>query len=394
LTHCLLYAIIINREVWGEICVIFDNLRLPNGKGWERGLLAVSDGVFAEPTADMPHHDCGGCMALPGFIDTHIHGAFGVSFDALAPEGLLQTAKYLAQRGTTSFLAAVTCTGEDVLQSIRMAAAAMDVQNDNGCARMLGIHLEGPFLSPKKPGAFSADSIRSPSVEFLYKCAEAAGGKLRIMTAAPELDGMDEVAAAAKKLGIILSMGHSDADFETASAAAADFGRATHLFNAMRGFTHRDPGIAAAALLDDSLICEIICDFVHLHPAAIRLALASAGASRLCMVSDAMSCAGLSDGVYTFGGREYTLRDRTARFADGTICGSAATLADGVKNLLCMGVSPADVAEMSSRTPARSLGIAGGTFDIGSRADFVLLDSEYNVAAVYIGGKEVVMEGR
>jgi len=372
--------------------MIIKNAKIPCGEGWRTVDFQIRDGRFAEisdiiAAGDTPAAiiDVCGKRVFPGFIDTHIHGVYGVSFDDPLCD-LARASAFLAREGVTAFVPTVTASSGEVPPSLANIAAAKTITG----AKICGIHMEGPFLSPQFHGAFDTKTLRLPDPDFLRSCAVASVGLLKIMTFAPELEGSAELLKAARELGVSLSIGHTAADFETAQAAInGGARRVTHLFNAMAPLHHRTASALTAALTNDDVTCEIICDFFHLHPETVRLALKVKTAARLCAISDAMSCAGLEAGEYEFGGRAIIVDGGIARLADGTICGSCMTLRNGAKNLLEIGVTPAEVSEMCSLNPASALRIdkETGSLEVGKLADFAVFDEDFEVCQTVIGGE-------
>ncbi len=369
--------------------MIFTDLYLPAGDGWEKGELRVEDGMFSD-SGEGEKISLGGAKVLPGLIDTHIHGAFGEAFDH-ADADLHRAAKMLARAGVTAFAPTLSALGErDALAAIRNIVAASRAQGADE-ARILGIHLEGPFVSPKRAGALNPENLRLPDVRLFRELVGAGEGLVKLMTVAPELEGAPELAAEAARLGVKLSMGHSTAAYEQAEAAVnAGFHRATHVFNGMVPFAHREPGLLGAALTDPRIECEMICDLVHLSAPAVKLVLLAKGAARVTAISDAVSGAGLGDGEHELGGVKYRIADGVARLENGTICGSCRTLDAALMNLISLGVAPADAVRICSTNPARALGAEKvGSLSVGMRADFVTVDEAGAVESVYLVGERV-----
>jgi N-acetylglucosamine-6-phosphate deacetylase len=254
--------------------------------------------------------------------------------------------------------------------------------------------MEGPFISANRRGVHPAQSIAEPAVEAYRRYARAAGGKLRIMTLAPEAAGAPEVVAEMLRSGVRPSMGHTDATFEEAErAAAAGVRQATHTFNAMRPFGHRDPGVIGAVLTDARLRAELIADGVHVDPATIRLLYQCKGDAGIVLVSDAISGAGMGDGLYPLAGLVAEVKDGVCRY-QGALAGSVLTLDQGVRNMRrFLGLRPEQALRMATRNPAELLGIDDrkGVLQPGADADFVVLDAELRVRAVYARGIRVAV---
>ncbi len=364
--------------------MIFTDLKLPSGGGE----LFVENGVFSDrPSGERV--SLGGARVLPGMADTHIHGAFGEAFDH-SDADIHAAARGLARHGVTAFCPTLSALSEaDATAAIRNIVAAARSQGTDE-ARVVGIHLEGPFVSPHRKGALNPDNLRTPDIALFDRLIDAGEGLVKLMTVAPELDGAIELARHAESRGVRLSMGHSVAAYERAKAAIdGGFRRATHIFNGMEPFSHRAPGVLGAALTDDRLSCEMICDLVHLSAPAMDIVLRCKGSDRVIAISDAISGAGLADGDYELGGMSYHIADGVAKFPDGTICGSAATLDLGLRNLLAMGVSHADAAKLTSKNAAEFIGADAGTLDCGSRADFIAVDERGELCGVWLAGERI-----
>ena len=367
----------------------FTDLYIPSGNGWIKGELCVENGMFSH-AENGDKISLGGAKVLPGLIDTHIHGAYGVAFDH-ADADVYLAARMLARAGVTAFAPTLSALGEaDAVAAIRNIVAASNSQASDE-ARILGIHLEGPFVSPGRTGALNPENLRLPDVGLFCRLVEAGEGLVKLMTVAPELEGAIGLAPEAERLGVKLSMGHSVASYEQAEAAVeAGFRRATHVFNGMVPFGHREPGLLGAALTDERVECEMICDFVHLSPTAVKLVLLSKGAERVTAISDAVSGAGLGDGEHELGGVSYRIAEGVARLPDGTICGSCRTLDAALANLLSLGVTPSEAAKICSANPARALGAAdAGSLENGKRADFITVDDAGKVEGVWLSGRRI-----
>jgi N-acetylglucosamine-6-phosphate deacetylase len=340
--------------------------------------------------------DASGCLVLPGFVDVHVHGAAGhdtmdLTMDA-GVDGLRPMAQFYARHGVTSFLATtMTASAEATLAAVRGVAAAMG--KTNGGARPLGIHLEGPFLSPRFPGAQRADHIRPPDLAEFRRLVEA--GPVRMITLAPEQPGAPELIAEARRRGIVVVMGHTAATYEQAEEGVnLGVSQATHTYNAMTGLHHRQPGTLGAVLSDDRVFAQLIADNIHVHPAAMKVLARCKGAQRTVLITDAMRAAGLAPGVYDLGGQRVTVRNGQCRLDDGTLAGSVLTMERALANFVqASGWSLAEAWAASSRTPAASIGLDGelGSIAPGYRADLVLFDNELEVVATLVGGKVVYL---
>lgn len=330
--------------------------------------------------------------AVPGFIDVHIHGAGGHDIMEGNAEALAAVTRTVARHGTTSFLATtVTASTESTCRSVEGVAKFIGAQfaAEEPRAEILGIHFEGPFISSARRGVHPPDQIKLPSAELLEKFLHAAAGRARILTIAPELLGAMPCIDAARKAGLVVAMGHTDATYEQARAAIARGARhAVHVYNAMRPFSHRDSGVIGAVLTTPEVSAELIADGVHVDEAAMRLLLQAKGADRVILVSDGISATGMPDGKYTLGTFEVTVSGGVCRNAEGKLAGSTLTLDRALRNIVALGIALPDAVRMLTLNPATLLGIEfkKGSLRPGADADIVLLDEELRVANVWTRG--------
>lgn len=356
--------------------------------------LYLEDGVIKEIREQMQKEevseegqvfDATGCYVLPGLIDTHLHGAAGIEF-YLSEGEITPALDWLACHGVTGVLPATCCETPQELEAdiLRLTRT--------GDPRVLGVHAEGPFINPVRKGGMFEHRIQKPDVALVKQMYEVSGGQLKIMTMAPELEGIEAVIDCCKELGIRVSMGHSDGTYAEASRAV-DRGasRLTHTFNAMRGYNHREPGVLGCALDDERVECELICDLYHVSAPAIRLVLRSKGVDKVTMISDCSKFCGVGDGEYDIAGRTIYVRDGLCQLADGTICGSSRCLSDGARNMFHLGFAPEEIAVMACVNPARACGCSDrGELGIGYRADVVVFDQDFQVKAVFLAGERIV----
>ncbi|AAZ56506.1 N-acetylglucosamine-6-phosphate deacetylase [Thermobifida fusca] len=370
------------------------NARIVTSQGWTAGWLRVDGPRIAEVGAGIAPYpaaesvDLGGRLLVPGWVDIHVHGGGGASFDDGDPERALAAVDLHRRHGTTSLVAGLVTASPAAL--LRQVAALAELCE---AGELAGIHLEGPYLATQRCGAHDPALLRSPDLAEFQRILRAGRGHVRMITLAPELPGALELVRAAVSEGVVAAVGHTDADYATV-CAAFDAGAtvATHLFNQMRPLHHRDPGPVAAALTDDRVTVEVINDGVHLHPAVVRMAWAAAGADRTAFVTDAMAAAGLGDGDYTLGGRRVRVADGTARLADtGAIAGSTITLADAVRRAVRdLGIPLAAAVRAASTVPAAALRLADvGALLPGRYADLVVLEPDGTLHAVYHRGRPV-----
>lgn len=352
-----------------------------------------TDGASIAPeSGDDTVLDAGGCWVIPCLVDLHFHGCAGEDFSDATPEGLQKIADFELSQGVAYLCpAAMTLPEEQLIAVCRNAAAHR--ANSPGGAELVGVNLEGPFLSPAKKGAQNPDFLRSPDPALLERLQEASGGCVRLITLAPELPGAAEFVKAAGELGITVSVGHTAAGYDAAKAAfQAGAAQVTHLFNAMPPLAHREPGVIGAAFDSPHVRAELICDGVHIHPAAVRAAFRLFGRERMILISDTMRAAGMPDGDYTLGGQAVTVKGSLCMLEDGTIAGSATHLMSCMRTAVSFGVPLADAVRACTCNPAQVLGIddRAGSLEPGREASIVLLDEkDLSVRSVIFQGKSL-----
>lgn len=330
---------------------------------------------------------------VPSYFDIHIHGCAGHDVMEATPEALGVIGVYLAGRGVGAYLPTTVTSGRD--ETIRSLAglAAVIGRDDHRGATPLGIHLEGPFLSHLKRGVHTEALLEAPSIALFDRFWEAAEGKIRLMTIAPELPGGAELIAHATALGVRCSMGHSDAkvcEAETGYVAGAR--SATHTFNAMRAIDHREPGLAAFVLDKQSLCAEIICDGIHVDPLMVRLFLKAKDKDRIILVTDGISATGMPDGTYMLGDMEVEVRDGRCT-SNGTLAGSVLTLDRGVQNLMeYTGASLKTAVAAASHNPSQLMGVEGdwGSLEVGRVANITVLSPSAEVIQTFLGGRVAI----
>jgi N-acetylglucosamine-6-phosphate deacetylase len=328
--------------------------------------------------------DLASYTVVPGFVDSHVHGGGGAAFDGGDPDAAATVARTHLGLGTTTMTASlVTDTPEALARSVRELNALVD----DGV--LAGVHLEGPWLSQRHAGAHRPDLLIEPTPRDLDGLVEASGGHLRMVTLAPELPGGLDAVRRLTTAGVVVAVGHTDATYDQVRAALdAGASVGTHLFNAMRGIHHREPGPVTALLEDPDAFVELIADGVHLHPAVLHLA-ATRKSSRTVLVTDAMAAAGAGDGDYDLGPMRVEVRDGVARLAgEGAIAGSTLTMATAVKfAVIVAGLRIEDVVNAATAAPAAMLGLEGvGSLLPGLRADLVALDADLEVRRVMRAG--------
>jgi N-acetylglucosamine-6-phosphate deacetylase len=335
-----------------------------------------------------------GMTVVPGFVDVHIHGAGGHDVMEATPTALDCITSTVARHGTTSILATTVTASVDEtcksLQGIAQYIRSHEQQENTGlAAEILGIHLEGPFISKARRGVHPPDAIARPSVEILDKFRAASDGLIRILTVAPEIPGALKLITAAVANGIVVAIGHTDADYEqTRAAIQAGARHAVHFYNAMRPFSHRDPGVIGAILTDPDVTAEIIADGVHVSGPAIQVLLGTKGFDTVLLASDGTAATGMPDGKFRLGNFEVTVKDGVCRNSEGNLAGSTLTLDRALRYIVALGVPLIDALRMATILPARRLGLAGkkGIIAIGADADLVVLTPDLRVAGVMTRG--------
>lgn len=331
-------------------------------------------------------------LLLPGLIDVHIHGGEGRHFHKEEAEGLDALMRTLASWGVTGALPTLGAMlpGELPEAVTRLRALA---DRHTGGARVLGIHLEGPYFNPRKKGAQYAEAIRPPDRAETERLLAMAGGLVRLMTLAPEMAGAEGVLEALAAAGAVASVGHSEATYEDLlRALPLGVRHATHTGNAMTGLHHREPGTLGSVLALDAITCELIGDGVHIHPAVMKVIWQAKGSDRLVLVSDATASAGLPDGEYHQGHRTVMIKEGRASLPDGTLAGSCSPLHRSVRNMVKLCGAPLhEAVRMASLNPARVVGCDGwtGSIEVGKQADLVLVDDDFRPLWTMVGGRVV-----
>jgi N-acetylglucosamine-6-phosphate deacetylase len=361
-------------------------MRITNGQVFdpERGFavreLCTDGGVISAVSGDGEELDASGCYVIPGLVDVHFHGCVGEDFSDASPEGLQRIADYELSQGVTYLCPAGMTLPEEQLSAICRTAAAHRRKHTGG-AEVVGLHLEGPFLSTAKKGAQNGDFLHDPDIAMLRRLQEAAQGCIRLVTVAPEQPGAMEFIRTAAEMGITVSVGHTVADYDTAKAAfEAGATHATHLYNGMPPLHHRAPGVIGAAFDTPGVQAELICDGVHIHGAMIRLAFRLFGRERIILISDSLRATGMPDGRYPFGGQEIEVHGNRATIAGHpeTLAGSVTSLMGCLRQAVQFGIPVADAVRACTYNPAQSIGIQdrAGSLETGKEASVVLLDRE------------------
>ncbi|MED1203301.1 N-acetylglucosamine-6-phosphate deacetylase [Heyndrickxia acidicola] len=328
--------------------------------------------------------DAKGQTIIPGMIDIHIHGGFGIDTMDANPEALEVLSNKLLGEGVTSFFA--TTITQDY-EAIEKALLSVKAAKETGRTTIEGIHLEGPFISEKRAGAQPVEYISEPDIELFLKWHEASGEQIKLVTYAPERNGAQEFECVMLEKGIVPSMGHSDAVREELMNSKTT--HATHLYNGMRGLHHREAGVAGHALLEDSIQAEIIADGIHIHPDMVNLAYRMKGAKGISLISDAMRAKGLPDGESELGGQKVMVKNGEARLENGSLAGSILTMDQAFRNIIQFtGCSIEEAVQMTSVNQSEEFGLnSKGKLLPGRDADFVLLNDKLQVKETYHLGK-------
>jgi N-acetylglucosamine-6-phosphate deacetylase len=367
---------------------------LPGTGVFEPGHVSVQGGVIAEvgkgPPPGSPDLVLDSGILVPGLVDLQVNGYYGVDLADCDPEGWALVARRLPETGTTAFLPTfITAPVPALATALRSAAKAAEAATAG--ARVLGVHLEGPFLSPARAGAHRRDWIVPPSPGAVTELLEAGQGLLRLVTLAPEADGALAAIGTLTAAGVLVSVGHSDATAaEVAAGAAAGARMVTHLFNAQRGLHHREPGVVGQALTDQRLTSGLIVDLSHVSAAACAIAFAAAP-GRICLVTDAAACAGMPPGRYLLGGQPVDLPPGGAPVRPGgTLAGSALRMDQAVGNAVAVGLGFPEAVAAASRIPADLIGRPDlGRLAPGAAADLAWLGDDLRTRATWAGGEQV-----
>jgi len=340
--------------------------------------------------------DYGDAYIAPGFVDLHLHGALGKDMMDGQKESVQTIAEHQAKNGVTGFLGSTMSASLDsVLEAIRVIK---NMAKDPLPSEILGVHVEGPFVSTQKKGAHSASFIRGMTEKDCERLTDAVNGLHVILSLAPEVEKNMRLIAKLKAQGFVVAIGHTDATYDQAlESFAKGVSHATHLYNAMSGFDHREPGVVGAVLDSDDITAELIADGVHVHPVALRLAVARKGPERICLVTDSIIATGVGDGVYTWGeGKIEVQGSRATIRGSGILAGSILTLNAAVKNMIgWTDVTINQAINMASLNPARVLGVEEeiGSIHIGKLANLVVLDKNFQIVDTILRGKSTLREG-
>ena len=358
----------------------------------ENGL--VSD-VFSHKRFEQRHFDSNvrlidvkGAVVAPGFIDTHIHGIGGFGTEDGAARSVLQMSRLLAERGVTAFNPTLyPCEPESLLHTVKEIAACMGKETG---ARIMGLHLEGPFISAERLGVLKPEAARPVDIQLMEQLWEASGGRIVNMTVAPELKGMRELALSCIKKGIVLQAGHTNANYENmAEGMQAGILHSTHLFNAMSRMDHRNPNAVGAILIHREMSCEIIADGFHIHPDLYKLLLRNKPIEKIVLITDGLKPTEQAGGPLFANGEEVVFHDGAFhRKSDDVIAGSGLTMMKGIANLVSWGFSLEEAVKTASFNPAQVMRYAKqGAIVPGNLGDITVFDRNYQIILVMVGGK-------
>lgn len=350
---------------------------------FDQHILSISAGGDEERT---------GGVILPGLIDLHVHGAAGADFMDGTVEAAETVARAHARSGTTALAATTLTAPHEAIRSAAAAASRLARHRHPGCAEVVALHFEGPYINARRAGAQNAAAIRAADLSEMESFVAEAHGLPVMMTLAPEADGVHQLVGKFRD-SVIFSIGHTDASFGDAIDAIARGARhVTHLFNAMSPLHHRDPGVVGAALISKEVTAELIADGLHLHPAVLRI-FAQALEGRACLVTDAMRACGMPPGTYSLQDHEVTVSEGAARLADGTLAGSVLTMIKAVQNMVELAGLPLEmVVPMATSIPAGIVGASRkGRIDIGYDADLIIVSERFEVERVFVRGREITL---
>lgn len=362
--------------------MVLSNLKaFIDGKFCENTSIEIIDGKIASIGNLSGGTDMKGAMVIPGLVDIHTHGCMGFDFSSAAPQDINKMREYYLKNGITSILpTTVTLSNENIIKAVK---SIKEAKTSNVGSRIMGINLEGPYLSPKKCGAHDICLLKEPDYDFI----SSLGDEIKIVNVAPEYKNAFDFI---EKFHGTTSIAHTACDYDTAmTAIEKGANHITHIFNAMDGIHHRKPGVIGA-FFDSDAYSEIICDTIHIHPAILRMMFMSKP-ERLVIISDSMSATGLSDGKYKLGDLDVFVKDGVASLEDGTLAGSTTNIYKMMKLLIDIGVKPEKVISSLTEIPSKSISIENkiGYIKEGAYADLLILNEDYSIAQIIYNGENI-----
>ena len=368
-----------------------------NGEFRSSDILVVGSGIEKiaprlSPPPSATEIDCRGAKVCPGFIDIHCHGAMGKDMMDGA-EAVLEVARFKAGQGTTGFLPTIITNPMEMMRWAALESKRAMETPENPGAKILGVHIEGPFVNPRYRGAQPEDAVKVPNLYETQQMLTELGDALKMFTIAPEMPNAEQVTRLLGKHNVIGAAGHSDCTrHQMIQAIGWGIQHLTHTFNAMRGIHHREPGMLAAALDSDKVSCDFICDLIHVHEWVLRFFMRAKSIEKCILITDAISAAGMPEGEYTLGGQYVIVEGRAPRLIDGRLAGSVLTMIRGVRNLAeKVGIGLPAAIRMASENPAKLLGLfeKKGSLEEGKDADICVLDNRFRVVRTFVEGKMV-----
>lgn len=357
------------------------------------GDLLVIDGKIKKITEnENPLYENGidlkGKYVVPGFIDAHIHGAYGADAMDGTVEALKTISSFVVKHGTTNFLATTLTSTKEILKNVLEKIGEVQDKELDG-ANIFGAHMEGPYFDIQYKGAQNEKYMKPAGIEEIKEYLNVKPGLVKLFSLSPKGDAALEAIKFLKENGVIVSVGHSAVYFDDVQKAIkAGLSHSTHTYNGMRGFTHREPGVVGAVLTNDTVMAEIIFDKIHVHPEAVRLLLKAKGVDKVECITDAMSATGLPDGNYKLGELDVYVKDSQARLvSNDSLAGSVLTLDKAFKNVIELGYSIFDAVKMTSTNAAKEFGLNTGEISEGKDADLVVLNGDYSVNMTFVKGK-------
>lgn len=332
--------------------------------------------------------DLQGKLLIPGFIDVHIHGADGADAMDGTIESLEKISKYIVKKGTTSFLATTLTSSKETLKQVLHCIGELQNKDLEG-ATIFGAHMEGPYFDVAYKGAQNENYMKAAGIEEIKEYLAVKPGLVKLIALSPNANNLEVIRYLVQE-GVIVSVGHSSSSFEEVMAAIeAGLSHATHVFNAMKGFNHREPGVVGAVLASDEVMAEVIFDKIHVHPDAVRVLIRAKGVEKVICITDSMSATGLPCGRYKLGELDVNVENNQARLvSNGALAGSVLTMDKAFQHLLENGYSLVEAVKMTSTNVAKEFSLNTGMLRVGKEADLVILNHDYQVEGVFVKGKQ------